>query len=103
MDCGPTCLRMVAKYYGKHIAVQKLREWTEIGKNGVNMLGMSEAAEAVGFRTKAVKINYQMLVNDAPLPTILHWGQAHFVVLYKTKQSKLMIADPAFGLVTYKP
>lgn len=103
MDCGPTCLRMVAKYYGKHIAVQKLREWAEIGKNGVNMLGMSEAAEAVGFRTKAVKISYRMLVNDAPLPTILHWGQAHFVVLYKTTKSKLMVADPAGGLITYKP
>lgn len=110
MDCGPTCLRIVAKYYKKSISIQLLREKTQIGKEGVNLLGISEAAEAIGFRTQSVKINYESLVKDAALPAILHWNQNHFVVLYKVKpksilrkQETLMVADPAIGLLVYNP
>lgn len=101
MDCGPTCLRMVAKHYKKDIALQTLRDKTQIGKEGVNLLGISDAAEAVGFRTQSVKIDFQSLTNDAKLPAILHWNQNHFVVLYKVKGKKLFVADPAKGLITY--
>ena len=72
MDCGPTCLRMVAKHYKKDISLQYLREKTQIGKEGVNLLGISEAAEAIGFRTQSLKIDYNTLINDAKLPFILH-------------------------------
>ena len=54
MDCGPTCLRMIAKYYGRNISLQTIREKTQIGKEGVNLLGISEAAETIGFRTKSL-------------------------------------------------
>ena len=94
MDCGPTCLQMVAKYYGKTVALQTLREKTQIGKDGVNILGISEAAESIGFRTRAVKLNYASLVSEALLPCILHWNQQHFVVLYRFKRRRLFIADP---------
>ena len=112
MDCGPTCLRMLAKYYGRSISLQSLREKTQIGKEGVNLLGISEAAEEVGFRTQSVKLNYCSLSEDAKLPVILHWKQNHFVVLYKVRKKSplsarrgaggeaLYIADPARGLVT---
>lgn len=110
MDCGPTCLRMVAKHYKRNISRQTLRERTEIGKEGVNLLGISEAAEAVGFRTQSIKIDYNTLVKDAQLPAILHWNQNHFVVLYAIKRksflrqdAKLYVADPAKGLITYTP
>ncbi len=49
-DCGPTCLRMVSKHYGPSLSAQELREAAEIGKEGVNMLGIAQAAEQVGFR-----------------------------------------------------
>lgn len=101
MDCGPTCLRMVAKHYRKNISLQYLRDKTQIGKEGVNLLGVSEAAEIVGFRTQAVKIDVTTLTRDAKLPCILHWNQNHFVVLYKAKAKKLFIADPSKGLITY--
>jgi len=101
MDCGPTCLQMITKYYGKNISLQTLREKSQIGKEGVNILGISEAAESIGFRTQAVKLNYRMLSNEALLPCILHWNQYHFVVLYKAKRKKLYIADPAYGLATF--
>jgi ATP-binding cassette subfamily B protein len=90
MDCGPTCLRMVAKYYKQDISLQALREKAQIGKEGVNLLGISEAAEAIGFRTQAVKVSFQALVVEAHLLAILHWNQNHFVVLYKTKKDKFL-------------
>jgi ATP-binding cassette subfamily B protein len=110
MDCGPTTLRMVAKHYGKNIAVQQLRNLCEIGKEGVNLLGIANAAEAIGFRTRAVKITYQQFIDDAPLPAILHWGQNHFVVaipqakrwwffLPSTNGKVVRLADPRRGIV----
>jgi len=103
MDCGPTCLQMVSKYYGKNFSISTLREKSQIGKEGVNILGISEAAESIGFRTRAVKIDYNSLVSDVLLPCILHWNQYHFVVLYKITKNKLYIADPGAGLVGFTP
>jgi len=57
MDCGPACLRMVAKYYGGNYSLQELRQQTQIGKEGVNLLGISEAASAIGFHAKAIKLD----------------------------------------------
>lgn len=119
MDCGSTCLRMIAKHYGQSYSAQKLRELCEIGKSGVSLLGITEAAERIGFKTLCVKIPLTSLLKDAPLPCIVHWGQNHFVVLYdkrgkfwdwKSKVQfnsnylyfqKIYIADPAYGLITY--
>lgn len=100
IDCGPTCLRMLAKYYSRSISLQTLREKTQIGKEGVNLLSISEAAEAIGFRTHSLKLSYKALTEEAKLPAILHWRQNHFVVLYKVRKNKLYVADPARGLVT---
>ncbi|MBN2748213.1 MAG: hypothetical protein JXR57_01860, partial [Bacteroidales bacterium] len=105
MDCGPTCLRMVAKHYGKHYNVQTLRERSHITREGVSMLGISRAAESIGFRTMGVKIGFEQLRDEAPLPAIVHWNQVHFVVVYrisgKKGQEKIHVADPAGGLVTF--
>lgn len=101
MDCGPTCLRMVAKHYGRGVSLQTLREKTQIGKEGVNLLGISDAAENIGFRTHSVKLSYDLLTKEALLPAILHWNQNHFVVLYKVKKDKLFVADPGTGMLTF--
>jgi ATP-binding cassette subfamily B protein len=82
MDCGPTCLRMIAKHFGRHYTAQTLRDSAQISREGVSMLGITEAAEAIGFRTVGVKVTLEKLIDEAPLPCILHWGQNHFVVLY---------------------
>jgi ATP-binding cassette subfamily B protein len=100
MDCGPTCLRMVAKHYGKNFSLQRLRQIAGINRDGVSLLGISEAAETIGFRTTGVKISIGDL-KGLELPCILHWKQSHFVVLYKIKRSIYYIADPAKGLITY--
>ncbi|MCL2651547.1 MAG: peptidase domain-containing ABC transporter [Candidatus Azobacteroides sp.] len=82
MDCGPSCLRMIAKYYGRSYAPQTLRERSFITRGGVSMLGISDAAESIGMHTQGVKITLNQLMEDVPLPCILHWNQNHFVVLY---------------------
>ena len=97
MDCGPTCLRMVAKHYGKALHADALRQASGLGKEGVSLLGISEAAEKLGFRTQGVKIGLTQLW-QCQLPCILHWSQYHFVVLYKIKRGQYHIADPAAGL-----
>lgn len=103
MDCGPTCLAMVCKHYKKNISIQTLRDKTQIGKEGVNLLGISEAAESIGFRSSSVRLTYEELYKDALLPAILHWEQNHFVVAIpqKTKGKKFTVADPAKGIITY--
>jgi ATP-binding cassette, subfamily B, bacterial len=102
MDCGPTCLRMIFKYYGKEIAIEKIRKETQLGTTGVSLLGMSEAAEKFGFRTTCARITFDQLIKDASLPCVLHWEQQHFVVLTpKANRKRMIIADPARGMVTY--
>ncbi|MDE1192557.1 MAG: cysteine peptidase family C39 domain-containing protein [Arachidicoccus sp.] len=87
MDCGPTCLRMVAKHYGRHYNADTLRQKAGFSKQGVTLLGISETAEKIGFRTRGVKIDYFQL-SDITLPCILHWDQNHFVVLIDISKKK---------------
>ncbi len=101
MDCGPACLRMIAKFYGRNYTLQNLRDKSYITKEGVSLLGISDAAESIGFRTIGVSVTFEKLIKEAPLPLIVHWKQNHFVVVYKTGRNKVYVADPAFGLVKY--
>lgn len=101
MDCGPTCLRMVAKHYGRNYTLQFLRDRSFITNAGVSMQGISDAAESIGFRTMGVKVSYQQLAGEVPLPCIVHWKQKHFVVVYKINKKGVFVADPAHGLINY--
>lgn len=108
MDCGPACIKMVAKFYGKLYSIQTLRPLCHITREGVSLLGLSDAAEFVGFRTKKVKITWEQLRNEIPLPCIIHWKQKHFVIVYKIKKKKrnhdkeiIYVADPAQALIRY--
>ena len=101
MDCGPTCLRMVAKHFGRSYSLQELRNKSFLTREGVSMLGISDAAEAIGLKTLGVKIPFEKLKKEVPLPCIVHWNQSHFAVAYKIKKDKVYVADPAVGLVTY--
>ncbi len=101
MDCGPTCLRMVAKYYGKHFTTEFLREKSYITREGVSLLGISDAAEAIGMRSMGVRVTFEQLKREAPLPCVVHWDQSHFVVVYKFRKGKVHVSDPAFGHLEY--
>lgn len=101
MDCGPTCLRMIAKHYGRSISLQKLRIISETNREGSTLKNIAEAAENIGFRSLGVKIDFEKLKEDAPLPCIVFWQQRHFVVVYKITKKQVFVADPAHGLVKY--
>lgn len=106
MDCGPSCLAIIAKHYGRKVEREQLREICSLGKDGVSLLGISKAAENLGFKTIGGRLSFDILANELPLPCIVHWNQNHFVVVYKIKKSKkgkftVYVADPGKGLVTY--
>jgi ATP-binding cassette subfamily B protein len=77
---------MIAAWHGKNYSLQHLREKCHITRDGVTLLGISDAAESIGFRTLGANLTLEQLVSEAPLPCILHWDQNHFVVLYKTRK-----------------
>jgi len=113
-DCGPTCLKIIAKHYKKTFSIQQLRQLSETTRSGSSLLGISEAAEKIGFRSLGVKISLNQLL-EAPLPCVLHWNKNHYVVLYKikipssvfpkgrnqNKSSIYFVSDPAHGLLKY--
>lgn len=106
MDCGPTCLKMVAKFYGKAYSLPFLRERCYLDREGVSVKGISEAAENIGFRTLALKLPSKSKdgspdLGQVHLPCIVHWDDSHFVVVYKVKKSSVLVADPAAGKTKY--
>ena len=105
MDCGPTCLRIVASFYGKRYTLQTLRDKCHITREGVSLLGISDAAESIGFRTAGVRLTWEQLRDQVPLPCIVHWHQRHFIVVYGIKKQKkgykILVSDPASGLLVY--
>ena len=104
-DCGPTCIKIIAKHYGKVLNTQKLRSLSETTREGSSLLGLSEAVESIGFRSLGVKLSLNQLL-EVPLPCIVHWNKVHYVVVYKVKSTKkngmkIYVSDPAHGLITY--
>lgn len=101
-DCGPTCLRIVSKHYGRSISLQQIRTLSETTREGSSLLGLSDASENLGFRSLGVQIDFNTLTEEVPFPCIVHWNKNHFVVVYKIdKNNKVHISDPSYGLITY--
>ncbi len=101
MDCGPTCLHIIAKHYGRSISLEKLRSLSDTTRSGSSLQGIADAAEKIGFRSLGVKIDFEALSEQAPLPCIVFWRQSHFVVVYKIKKGTVYVSDPAHGLLEY--
>ena len=100
-DCGPACLKIIAKFYGKYYSLQYLRDLCGITREGVSLLDISYAADKIGLRTISVKVRLEDLIEKLPLPAIIHWNNDHFIVVYKTTKTKVYVSDPAKGLVSY--
>ncbi|GAA0537603.1 cysteine peptidase family C39 domain-containing protein [Chitinophaga japonensis] len=105
MDCGPTCLRMIAEHYGRAYAPEKLNRLTRMNREGTSLLRLRRAAEKIGFRTLAAAVTFEQLDNETPLPCIVLWNQNHFVVIPPQDYSgadprqQILVADPEKGLV----
>lgn len=101
MDCGPTCLQMISKFYGRLFNIEKLRKLTDIGKSGVSLLGITKAAEAIGIKAIGGKVPFETIAQKGALPCIVHWKRNHFLIVYKVTFNYVYISDPASGLVKY--
>ena len=104
MECGATCLRMIAKFYGREYSAETMQRICLVTREGVSMLSLSDAAEYLGFRTVCGRMTLEKVVEQRPFPCILHWNQEHFVVLYDVKTRRdgeriFYIADPAKNLL----
>jgi ATP-binding cassette, subfamily B, bacterial len=101
-DCGPTCLRIISRHYGRSISLQQIRGLSETTREGSSLLGLSDAAEDLGLRSMGVQVDFNTLAQEVPLPCIVHWNKNHFVVVYKIdKGNRVYISDPSYGLITY--
>ncbi len=102
MDCGPTCLRMIARHYGKVISREQMESLTGFNFDGVSVRGLLNGAEAIKIRSLPVNISFDTLRDQAPLPCIVYWRQRHFLIVYEVSGDKVYVADPASGLLTYR-
>jgi ATP-binding cassette subfamily B protein len=96
-DCGPACLKIIAKYHGKMLSLQKIRDLSHTTRIGSSLFHLSEAAEKIGFRATGVRTDYKTLAAEVPFPCILFWENKHFVVAYKLAKGLVYISDPAEG------
>ncbi|MFD2967732.1 peptidase domain-containing ABC transporter [Sphingobacterium bambusae] len=100
-DCGPACLKIIAKFYGKYYSLQYLRDLCGITREGVSLLDISYAADKIGLRSISVKITIIDLITRIALPAVIHWDNNHFVVIYKATNKRIYVSDPAKGLISY--
>ena len=101
MDCGPACLKIISKFYQKNFSLKFLRDRCYITREGVSLFDIGRAAEDIGYRTLAIKVQFSDLQTKMPLPVIVHWQQRHFVVVHKVTRKKVFVSDPANGLINY--
>ncbi len=101
MDCGPSCIRIIAKFYGKNFSRERIVNLSETTREGSTLLGLSDAAEAIGFRSLGARLDFLSLEEESPFPCIAHWNKSHFIVVYKIKDDIVYVSDPAYGLITY--
>ncbi|WP_342987741.1 MULTISPECIES: peptidase domain-containing ABC transporter [Bacteroides] len=100
-DCGPACLKIIAKYFGRFYSLQYLRDQCGITKQGVSLADLSIGAESIGLRTLAIKCTLEDVVNQIPFPAILFWKESHFIVVYHANKKNIWVSDPAKGRIKY--
>lgn len=100
-DCGPACLKMIAKHYGRYYSLQWLRDKCGITKEGVTLMNLSTGAESIGLHTLSVKCSMATLVGKVPFPVIVLWNENHYVVAYRATKRHIFVADPTKGRVRY--
>jgi ATP-binding cassette, subfamily B, bacterial len=101
MDCGPTCLKMITRHHGRTFSLPMLRDRCHLSREGVSFAGISKGAESIGMRSLAVRLTFEQLASEVPLPCVAHWQQNHFVIVYKVKGKTVYVADPAHATTTY--
>ncbi len=96
-DCGATCLVMISQYWGKRFSLNYLRELCAVGRSGASLQGLAKAAESLGFLARPVRASLSKIAEQKN-PWIAHWQGIHYVVVYRARGDRLLIADPAIGM-----
>lgn len=100
-DCGPACLKIIAKHFGRYYSLQYLRDRCGITSQGISLLDLSTGAESIGLRTLAIKCTLEDVINQVPFPAILFWKDSHFIVVYHANKKYIWVSDPAKGRIKY--
>lgn len=95
-DCGAACLAMIARYWGKHLPINTLRELANVGRSGASLKNLARGAERLGFHTRPVRASLGRIAEQSN-PWIAHWQGNHYVVVYKVGKKRVILADPALG------
>lgn len=102
VDCGPTCLEMVARYHGYTYGRPFIRQLCQQDRQGTSLAGLSRAAERLGFRTRALKLSLADLAGSVPLPCIVYWSADHFIVVTRIRGDRVYVVDPSMGRLRYR-
>ena len=99
-DCGAACLASIGNHFKVNLPIARIRQYANTDKRGTNVLGITEAAEKMGFTAKGVKGGLDAL-DKIPLPAIAHIitkeQYQHYLVIYKVEKSAITVMDPGFG------
>ncbi|HEX8528560.1 MAG TPA: peptidase domain-containing ABC transporter [Cytophagales bacterium] len=101
MDCGPTCLAMIFRYYGADNVQHVLTRLSEVTTEGTSLYDLMTVGESFGFKTEGYELDYAYL-QQIQLPCIAHYEGQHFVVVYEATDGYVRVADPAFGKTRYR-
>ena len=102
-DCGPTCLKIIAAYYGKYLDIDYLRKISNKSYDGSTFANLADAGKQFGIDLNGFRITVNQLNEELPLPTILHWKQNHFVVIYQISKKYIKISDPEILFLHLRP
>lgn len=101
MDCGPACLHMLCRYYGKYVDIERIRRLTGAGRAGISAFDFTAAAEKLQLKCQTFRLTFDEMNKFMPLPCIAHWNGNHFIIVYRIRRARVYVADPAIGLLSY--
>lgn len=100
-DCGPTCIRMIARYYGKNIDAPTARQLCGQYRNGTTMYTLSQGAKKIGFATMGIRLTQEQFLSTIDSPCVVQWNKKHFIVVWELSNNSVIISDPAIGRLRY--
>lgn len=95
-DCGVACLAMISQYWGKRYPLYQLRDWARVGRSGTTIRNLAATAEKIGFQARPVRASLDRLAEQS-YPWVAHWQGDHYIVVYKIRRHRVLVADPAAG------
>lgn len=95
-DCGAACLAMISLYWGKRFSINTLRSLADVDRSGASLKNLAKAAENLGYHARPVRASLSRLESQEN-PWIAHWEGNHYIVVYRVKGERILVADPALS------